>query len=55
MKSYVGQGMMQTKEFPHLQMILEFVFLRSMSQLRLNLAHGLLMRKHVAVTTRIPP
>lgn len=48
--------MMGTKKLPHGQMIQDFAYLRTMSrlQLHLNLLLGLLMRKHVAVITRIP-
>ena len=49
---YAGPGMIWTKEFPHLQMIPDLMFLRTMLSLHLTLVLGIRMKKHVAVITR---
>lgn len=52
--SWAGQEMVWTKELPHMEMSQDFLILRRIWQLHLNLVPGLQMTKHVVVITRTP-
>ena len=52
--SRAGQEMVWKKELPHMEMSQDFLILRRIWQLRLNLVPGLQMTKHVVVITRTP-
>ena len=52
--SRAGQEMVWKKELPHMEMSQDFLILRRIWQLHLNLVPGLQMTKHVVVITRTP-